>query len=230
MLPDKTRQHWESGWASEDSIGTTYATYFINKADLFNKRVLEIGCGDNLTNLHLDSSYIGKGRYAGIDLSLNALLKAKQIWKNRNFIQADSSTLPFSENSFDSIISIQTIAALGIHAENVLHEAARVLSKNGTLLFDVNHSDYYARDPVKFKLHPFNHGRLIKNSRLPDGLMTYDETGVKALMDSMGLVIEWIDIMNWYDFSNMGASGYERWSRQEGDEYKCEMLIKALRK
>lgn len=103
-------------------------------------RVLDIGCGAG----HLAVTVAGLPNVAsvtGIDLSSELLDAARANAQAANahadFLQADGADLPFSEGTFDVVVS-----TLSLHhwenPEGVVREARRVLAPNGTLLlFDL---------------------------------------------------------------------------------------------
>ena len=68
------------------------------------QKVLDIGCGPadilNILPTNVD--------YTGIDISENYILKAKQTWPDKTFIQGDIADceFPVDDNSFDTVIFI----------------------------------------------------------------------------------------------------------------------------
>ncbi|KJF17095.1 class I SAM-dependent methyltransferase [Acidithrix ferrooxidans] len=71
----------------------------LNRAQYLNGRCLEIGCGTG-SNLELLCNFFGE--VVGIDLSLSMLLK--MTTQSPPVINCDASCLPFSDESFDSIV------------------------------------------------------------------------------------------------------------------------------
>lgn len=94
--------------------------------------LLDLGCGFGefagvLTNQKIE---------VGVDISKRDLQLALQKQKYQNLILADARSLPFADNTFQSIISISTLEhTTGV--EKVLAEAYRVLAPSGIFIFTV---------------------------------------------------------------------------------------------
>lgn len=92
--------------------------------------ILEVGSGEG----HLSNHIHTKGRsIASLDINRLKLIKAKQTYPNLNLIQGDAQNLPFSNNSFDIIISIENFEHLSDVNQHIL-EVKRVLKSNGIFL------------------------------------------------------------------------------------------------
>ncbi len=95
-----------------------------------NKKVLDIGCGKGRFLKHLVE--LG-GICTGIDLSDNLIKGAKTNVKKASFIQGSATELPFKDNYFDYIYSIETFE----HIPNIklaIKEIFRVLKPNGKVI------------------------------------------------------------------------------------------------
>lgn len=97
------------------------------------KRVLDLGCGSGYGVNKLSST---AKSIIGVDISNDAICFAREAYQGENIefetISPDER-LPFSENSFDVILSFQVIE----HVANTIHylkEADRVLSPGGTVI------------------------------------------------------------------------------------------------
>lgn len=71
----------------------------------------------------------------GIDLSEEAICKAKTIYSAENitYVQADIKSLPFQDNTFDIVVSFETLEHIPEY-KNFLQECKRVLKPNGHLI------------------------------------------------------------------------------------------------
>lgn len=123
---------------------TTFAHFYDNtlkklKKLYLNKDVLDYGCGtgEHALEIAKNAKYV-----YGFDLSLDLIKKANEKLKfsnmrNARFILADGVEIPFKENSFDFILSLDlVISHIGAKYHIAFKEISRVLRKGGWLLFD----------------------------------------------------------------------------------------------
>lgn len=97
------------------------------------RRVLDLECGtgrhSKILSKFFDSTY-------GLDISDGMLLEAKKL-DNLRLVKGTAENLPFPDNCFDMIVSINLLPT----AENrgkVVDEAKRTLKRDGTLLLIVS--------------------------------------------------------------------------------------------
>ncbi len=126
MNPVEQKRIWEEIWANSNP-STRYAYQMFSQGG----KVLEVGCGD-LSYNWLDGDY-----FIGVDISHNALKKAKETLKSRKksafLVTASATSLPFKDNSFDLVTSIETITLMGEDFFTALKEMKRV-SKDKLIL------------------------------------------------------------------------------------------------
>lgn len=103
-------------------------------------RVLDLGCGDGLTpdKLSLPLGW----QIIGVDVKYAALSKAHISFPDRAFVCSAAEKLPFSDSSFDRVIS--NVALPYMIIPKALAEIHRVLTPGGTLLASLH--------PVSFTL------------------------------------------------------------------------------
>lgn len=112
-------------------------------------RILDLGCGTG----HF-SNYMRQRGYevVGLDPSTKMLDFAKKNFPEIEFVEGISSALPFNDNSFDLIISIEVLRYL--HPKDVVDsysEVYRTLKPGGT--FFVTHVNRFATDGYYFFYH-----------------------------------------------------------------------------
>ena len=101
--------------------------------------VLDIGCGSGI-DLVIAGMCVGeRGHAVGIDITPAMVDKAKTLIneltiKNCEAILIDSDKLPFTENSFDTVIS-NGVINLSLNKPNLFQEIFRVLKPSGQLQF-----------------------------------------------------------------------------------------------
>lgn len=115
---------------SRDSDGpeTQLINELLDKFE-YKAKLLDIGCGDGertLSNLTEES--------VGIDISSSGL-KIAQDSVSKELVQADMSSLPFKNDSFDGITAYFSVFHVSRDShEDVYREFRRVMNSNGKLL------------------------------------------------------------------------------------------------
>ena len=95
-------------------------------------RILDAGCGTGGILKHLNDY-----KAYGLDISQEAI-KFCRLRKLENVINASISNIPFKDNSFNIIISLDVLYHLGVKDDlKALKELARLLSRGGTLLLNL---------------------------------------------------------------------------------------------
>jgi len=103
------------------------------------KRVLEVGCGLGVFCIHIAKE---KGEAIGLDISKNAILKAKDLARKYGvedkvqFVVSDARFLPFTDRSEDIIVSSETLEHISNH-EQAFHELARITDNSGYICLTV---------------------------------------------------------------------------------------------
>jgi ubiquinone/menaquinone biosynthesis C-methylase UbiE len=99
------------------------------KSDEF---ILDAGCGTGIFTLDVLS--LG-ARVIGVDLSLPMLSRAEQKTRGYHFqaVLADISFLPFSENTFDKVVSVTAFEFIE-DAKRAMEELFRVTKKGGRIV------------------------------------------------------------------------------------------------
>lgn len=127
MLHRMNRSHYEmTGW------GLSFLTF--EKTD----NVLDAGCGGGMT-LHRIAEKVTDGHLTGVDysdvsVSESEKLNAGLIAEGRmDILKASVEKLPFADQTFDKIVSIESFYFWPDPPEN-LKEVSRVLKKGGRLM------------------------------------------------------------------------------------------------
>lgn len=106
----------------------------IQKSNIRNKHILDIGCGDGVLAHKL--AKLGVGTVVGMDSSPEAITFAKEKCEslpNTQFVIGSAYTLPFQDHCFDSVISTEVIEHLE-NPERMLSEIRRVWNGVGAIL------------------------------------------------------------------------------------------------
>ncbi len=141
-LGDPSRPHGEAGKEMLSGMNVRHAPvteWALSFFDLSsNDRILDIGCGGGET-LHKLSKILPTGTFTGVDHSELSVSMSSE--RNRDavsegkmkLIHASVEALPFSDASFDRIITVESFYFWPDPAEN-LKEVFRVLDQNGQFL------------------------------------------------------------------------------------------------
>jgi len=98
-----------------------------------NKIVLDVACGTAYGTAYLLRK--GARKVVGVDVSINAINYAKNHYKSEKliFVCADATNLPFPNNSFDAVVSFETIEHIKEY-EKFLLECKRVLKEDALFI------------------------------------------------------------------------------------------------
>ena len=107
----------------------TFAAGFIK-----GKVTLDIACGSGYGSNYLKQQ--GARLVVGGDISIEAIESAKQFCEGKEgigFVPLDATKLPFANDSFEAIVSIETLEHLPQH-DKFLQECRRVLKDGGIFI------------------------------------------------------------------------------------------------
>jgi ubiquinone/menaquinone biosynthesis C-methylase UbiE len=133
--------------------------YYFAKQFVKGLKVLDVACGEGYGSFILaeDAVFV-----TGVDISNDAIEHAskKYVKNNLNFIQGKAQDIQVESNSFDVVISFETIEHHDQHYE-MISEIKRVLSPNGILIISSPDKKYYS-ELKKYK-NPFHIKELYKS-------------------------------------------------------------------
>lgn len=164
------------------------------------KNVLDVGCGDGVFLERLARTYSING--TGIDISPKSIERAKKTsLKSLRFIVADSADLPFADNSFDYVLSFDTLEHVGdpeslvrteIKQKKAVSEMARVLKPGGKLLiYTINKSQKYTWNWWLNKLRIDIYKKYAHHPNL-----FLDPSLLEGYLEEEGLVVEKKELFN----------------------------------
>lgn len=166
-LRDAFSKPGERGEASagywQDKVRRRALEFYSNKTG----RLLEVGCGEGLFLRKLMPIGNNKRGLFGLDISYSQLKKAHQRCNSfANVIQADISAIPFSDNSFDTIVCINVFMNIedGRVVDKAISELSRVGRSGCAVIFDIRNK----LSPIirlKYKLAKY-YDATIDSSRL----------------------------------------------------------------
>jgi ubiquinone/menaquinone biosynthesis C-methylase UbiE len=232
---------WKQGYKSWffqhfDHASRTAIEYVCGDSPLMRGRVLDVGCGDGVTDLGIALRY-GPKELIGID-PFKGFERLPQILadhhlghmampKNLKFIAEDGNALPFPDNSFDALISWGSVEHMAGGYDRALNEMRRVLKPDGLLfiapgLFYSNighHLGEFSTEPFFHLTHTHDEVRDIVFNSTPQ------------FMDRSGLFAKREEYWQWYNELNkitvpkfdeeLRALGFEPWRAA----LRCEPLV-----
>ncbi|MTK52601.1 class I SAM-dependent methyltransferase [Paludibacter sp.] len=133
----------ESGIIELEHLNRYY--FVINQIDLWGKTVLDIASGEGYGS-HLLSQHAKET--VGVDISNEAIEHANNKYKSNNlkYVQGNATAIPLPNNTFDIVVSFETIEHHDKHKEMML-EIKRVLKNNGILIISSPDKYYYSDLP-----------------------------------------------------------------------------------
>jgi ubiquinone/menaquinone biosynthesis C-methylase UbiE len=132
MIRNDTLSKWDNVAETVDfnlEISTEYFTASVPK----NAKVLDFGCGyGRITNQLYE---LGYHHLVGVDASLEMIKRGNSDYSSLDLRHLSGSTLPFSDNEFDSIVTCAVFTCIATQTERkyVIEELHRVLRPNGIL-------------------------------------------------------------------------------------------------
>jgi GT2 family glycosyltransferase/ubiquinone/menaquinone biosynthesis C-methylase UbiE len=125
-----------------------YHRYLLLTDLVFEKKVLDVASGEGYgTYLLANHAFT----IVGVDISIEAIAHAKEKYKkeNLNYIQGSAADLQFPDETFDVVVSFETIEHLAEQAE-MIAGIKRVLKKNGVLIISSPNRPVYSEESGEF--------------------------------------------------------------------------------
>ncbi len=125
-----------------DHAGPTVISYMLGDSPLLRGRILDVGCGDGITDLSVAlrtrcRELVGIDPFRGYERLPQILadngLPADVIPPNLRFLPEDANRLPFADDSFDVVISWGSLEHIAGGYAKALREIRRVLRPQGLL-------------------------------------------------------------------------------------------------
>ena len=128
-----------------------YHRYALVQSIVAGKDVLDLACGEGYGSASIATI---ASSVVGVDISNEAVAHASSqyVKPNLKFIQGSAIDLEFEENSFDVVVSFETIEHLSEQAQ-MLSEIHRVLRPNGCLVISSPNRPVYSEESGVFNEH-----------------------------------------------------------------------------
>ena len=97
-------------------------------------RLLDVGCGQGDLTKRLDAAPIAM-EYVGVDIALNALIRAKHQSPRHGYVEGALPALPFADSTFDVACALEVLYYLDANEmSEALADLARILRPGGRLV------------------------------------------------------------------------------------------------
>lgn len=137
--------------------------YLMTRNNQQPKKILEVGCAaGHLTALI--ASVFPKAEVIGIDVYKDAVVEAKARYPKLKFLVADAHKLPFKNQSFDLVVSSETIEHV-VDPSLMLSEIKRVLKPKGHAIVEMDSGSLLFRC-IWFVWSNFGKGRVWHDAHL----------------------------------------------------------------
>lgn len=150
----------------------------------YNGNILEVGSGEG----RLSNFIHNKGRsIVSIDINGIRLIKSKQTYPNLNLIRGDAQDLPFPDNFFEVVVSIENFEHLP-DVNRHLSEVKRILKPSGVFLI---------KTPNKIWDTPYwlLKGQSYKELKKPGNhVSTQTYYGLKGLLETDGFDVTFLAV------------------------------------
>ena len=146
--------HAEDYYQNEIILAKPFAKKMMQIAHITpDQKVLDVGTGPGILAFQVASNLSGNGTITGVDLSSD-MIKTSQLHAKKNgvsnskFSIMDAENLEFTDNEFDSVISMRTMHHIP-NVDKALNEIMRVLKPGGGFSISIGS-----------RIPPWRHGRL----------------------------------------------------------------------
>ncbi len=146
--PPVSRLSWQRGpgdWFYKhfSHAALTITSYLLGDSELLKGRVLDVGCGDGITDLGIalrkqPKEFVGLDPYPDFERLPKIMsergLSPDLIPKSLRFIAADANEIPFPDDYFDVLVSWGAVEHMAGGYAKALQEMRRVLKPDGLLM------------------------------------------------------------------------------------------------
>ncbi len=173
-----------------------YQRYQFARNITAGKIILDAACGEGYGTCLLSQDAL---RVVGIDIDPDTISSAKERYKRENteFVTGSIDSLPFDDNTFDMVVSFETLEHVEPKSQNAfLKEIIRVLKKDGLLMIstpnkavytdlvhgeNIHHlKEFYADEYQAFLAQYFRYTTFYHQSPLVQYLITSENAEVSV--------------------------------------------------
>lgn len=120
---------------------------FVQKNYTFSGRVLDVACGTGYGTMMLKNAGFD---IIGVDIDAEQIKENQRVWGEERFNVADVMNLPYEDDSFDAVVSFETIEHV-YDGEAFFKEVKRVLKPGGIIICSTPNIKYTAHPEFHLK-------------------------------------------------------------------------------
>ncbi|MEM9530468.1 MAG: class I SAM-dependent methyltransferase [Pseudomonadota bacterium] len=229
------RGHEDWFYRHFDHASRTIISYLLGDSPLLDGRILDVGCGDGITDLSVflrcqPKELVGIDPFRGFDrlqdICARNHLHLDRLPPGLRFLPADGNDIPFQDNSFDVVLSWGSLEHIAGGYAQTLNEIKRVLKPDGLLFAHPGlYYSNFGHHLGEFSDEPFFH--LTKSREELKDLVLNTEP---SYMDRAGEFSTPQQYWQWYtELNPMTVAGFEQELKDLGfDFYRAALRTEDL--
>jgi SAM-dependent methyltransferase len=210
-----------------DHAARTTASYLLGDSPLLRGRILDVGCGDGITDLGIalrwrPQELVGIDPFRGyerlIEIARHSHLPIERLPENLRFLPASANEIPFDDDHFDVVLSWGSVEHIAGGYAKAMTEMRRVLRPGGLLM--IHPGLYYSDVGNHLGEFPFAQQEPYVHLKRPrEWLREQVLAGDPVRMDRSGDHATPAQYWQWFtELNPITVPGFERELRELGFE------------
>lgn len=194
-----------------------------------NDSVLDLGCGNGLITAYLSEA--SGASFTGIDLSEEAIKQARKIAKKDrlNFQRGNMNDLNFDENTFDAVVSIDTLYFVD-DLEEVMNQLLKIVKSGGQM--GIFYTQWIENETAEMLLPEHTElGVVLKKYDLEYETLDFTKAEVKhwqkkvKVLEELKPEFEKEGSLELYEYRYDEATYYEKWNPEKRSRHLYHVFL-----